>query len=358
MSLPTRNIGGVPVGEIGFGVMGIAWTVYGELENDEERFKVRPDYIDCSSIIIIPWAGLGCSSRERKPPLGHSARLSIQGDSETLIGKWFKRTGKRGDIFLATKGAVKGVTPNGSREFVREQVQTSLTRLGVDCIDLYYIHRVDPTTPIEVTIAALKELIQEGKIKSIGISECSAKTLRRAHAVHPIAALQAEYSPFVLDIERPEIGLLEACRELGVTIVAYSPLGRGLLTGRFKSLDDLPEDDFRRGIPMFSKENFSKILALVADIEKIGKNHNATSGQVALAWVLAQGKDFVVIPGTKNVKYIKENIGGASSALQLSAEEIAELRRMAEAIQEELPGPRYPEMYMEGFLADTVELAK
>ncbi|KAF7324531.1 Aldo-keto reductase [Mycena kentingensis (nom. inval.)] len=339
MSLPTRNIGGFPVSEIGFGLMGIGVPVYGEVGQDEERFKVLD-------------AAYEGGAR-------HWDAAHVYGDSEELLGKWFKRTGKRSEIFLATKGGASLTTGiNGSPEFIREQVQTSLVRLGVDYIDLYYIHRVDPKTPIEVTIGALKELVQEGKIKAIGISECSAKTLRRAHAVHPIAALQIEYSPFVLDIEQPEVGLFDACRELGITVVAYAPLGRGLLTGRFKSPDDFAPNDFRRGVPRYSKENFPKILALVANIEKIGKKHNATSGQVALAWVLAQGKQFVVIPGTKKVEYVKENLGGASSALQLTAEEIAEIRGAAEASLEDIKGSRYPEIHMAGLLQDTVELSQ
>ncbi|KAF7324526.1 Aldo-keto reductase [Mycena kentingensis (nom. inval.)] len=314
----------------------IAWSVYGDLEPDEERFKVLD-------------AAYEGGSR-------HWDTAHVYGDSEELIGKWFKRTGKRSDIFLATKGGGTPTVVDGSPEFIREQVQTSLTRLGVDYIDLYYIHRVDPKTPIEVTIGALKELIQEGKIKSVGISECSAKCLRRAHAVHPIAALQVEYSPFVLDIEQPEIGLLDTCRELGVTIVAYSPLGRGLLTGRFKSPDDFDAIDFRRQVPRFSKENFPKILSLIADIEKIGKKHNATPGQVALAWILAQGKDFVVIPGTKTIKYVKENIHGASSVLELSAEEIAEVRKVAEAGQKAILGLRYPEVFMANLFQDSADV--
>ncbi|KAF7324524.1 Aldo-keto reductase [Mycena kentingensis (nom. inval.)] len=356
MSLPTRNIGGFPVSEIGFGLMGKSLTPATDVSADRScrhrGASLRRGWTGRGAL-----QGLGCGIRRWRPPLGRSARLrswaTLRSSSES--GSSAPASGAK--FSLATKGGASRTTGiNGSREFIREQLQTSLTRLGVDYIDLYYIHRVDPKTPIEVTINALKELVQEGKIKAIGISECSAKTLRRAHAVHPIAALQIEYSPFVLDIEQPEVGLFDACRELGITIVAYSPLGRGLLTGRFKSPDDFAPNDFRRNIPRYSKKNFPKILALVANIEKIGKKQGKI--HVALAWVLAQGKQFVVIPGTKKVEYLKENLGGASSALQLTTEEIAEIRGAAEASLEDIKGSRYPEIHMAGLLQDTPELSQ
>jgi len=233
-------------------------------------------------------------------------------------------------------------------------VATSLSRLGVDYIDLYYQHRVDPKTPIEVTVGAMAELVKEGKVKYLGLSECSAKALRRAHAVHPISALQVEYSPFVLDIEDPKVALLETAKELGVTIVAYSPLGRGLLTGRYKSPDDFEAGDFRRTVPKYSAENFPKILDVVSRLKTIGEKHKATSGQVTLAWILAQGPEFVVIPGTKKIKYLEENLG--ASAINLSTEEIAAVRQIAE--ESEIPGSRYDNARMAGLLLDSPELPK
>ncbi|KAJ6632596.1 NADP-dependent oxidoreductase domain-containing protein [Mycena sp. CBHHK59/15] len=333
MAIPTRKIGQSLVSEIGFGAMGIS-SFYGPVGSDEERFKV----------LDAAFAG-GCR---------HWDTAHIYRDSEELIGKWFKRTGNRNEIFLATKF---GVTPNvtrGDPAFVKEQVATSLARLGVDRIDLYYQHRIDPKTPIEITVGAMAELVKEGKVKYLGLSECSAKALRRAHAIHPISALQIEYSPFVLDIEDPKIALLETARELGVTIVAYSPLGRGLLTGQYKSPEDFDRDDFRRIIPKYSAENFPKILDVVSRLKKIGEKHNATAGQVTLAWILAQGPEFVVIPGTKKIKYLEENLGAA--AIKLSAEDIAAVRQIAEA--SEIPGGRYDDARMAGLLLDSPELPK
>ncbi|KAF7324541.1 Aldo-keto reductase [Mycena kentingensis (nom. inval.)] len=342
MVLPTRKIGNAQVAEIGFGAMGLA-AFYGKVESDEGRFKVLDAAYEA-----------GCR---------HWDTAYIYGDSEDLIGKWFKRTGKRDDIFLATKGG-EAVSvgsdgayvsaADGSAEFIRSQVDTSLARLGVEHIDLYYIHRIDPRTPIEVTVGALKELVKEGKIRAIGLSECSAKCLRRAHAVYPIAALQIEYSPFVLDIEFPEVGLLAACRELGVTVVAYAPLGRGLLTGRYTSPEDFDADDYRRVLPKFSKENFPKILDVVARLRKIGERHRASAAQVTLAWMLAQGQDIVLIPGTRSVKYLKENIGG--SAVRLSADEVAAVRKIAEESQTSITGKRYPDEHMAGTFVDSLEL--
>ncbi|KAJ7074663.1 NADP-dependent oxidoreductase domain-containing protein [Mycena amicta] len=335
MSLPTRKIGSADVAEIGFGAMGIS-AFYGTTETDEERFKVLDAAFES-----------GCRFWDT---------AHIYNDSEELIGKWFKRTGKRSDIFLATKFGIGPQGPRGDPAFVREQFETSVKRLGVDYIDLYYQHRVDPKTPIEVTVGAMAELVKEGKVKYLGLSECSAKALRRAHAIHPISALQIEYSPFVLDIESPEVGLLDTARELGVTIVAYSPLGRGLLTGRFKSPDDFEAGDFRRTIPKYSAENFPKILEVVTRLQKIGEKHNASAAQVTLAWILAQGPEFVLIPGTKSVKYLKENLG--ASSIKLSKEEIAEIRKIAEESEAGIPGTRYSENRMAMLLLDSPELEK
>ncbi|KIY43339.1 Aldo/keto reductase [Fistulina hepatica ATCC 64428] len=317
MSYLLRLIGNATVPPIGFGAMGIS-AFYGAVGSDEERLKV----LDAAY-------AEGCV---------HWDSANIYGDSEVLIGKWFKRTGKREEIFLTSKFGV--IFPAGSRadpEYVKECCAKSLERLGVDYIDLYYQHRPDPKVPIELSVGAMAELVKEGKVKYLGLSEVSANDLRRAHAVHPIAALQVEYSPFVLDIEDPKVALLKTARELGITVVAYSPLGRGLLTGQYKSPDDFEPNDFRRTIPKYSRENFPKILNVVARLEEIGKKHNATAGQVTLAWILAQGEDFVTIPGTKRIKYLKENMGAAN--VQLSPEEVAEIRAIAETA--DIPGTRY-----------------
>ncbi|KAF8146891.1 NADP-dependent oxidoreductase domain-containing protein [Mycena galopus ATCC 62051] len=313
MSIPTRKIGTARVAEIGFGAMGIS-SFYGAVESDEERFKV----LDAAH------AG-GCTFWDSAHIYGDSENSS--GTQRHLPGDqiWNRRDGSAWDP-----------------AFVKEQCATSLTRLGVDSIDLYYQHRVDPNTPIEITIGAMAELVKQ----------MFCKTLRRAHAVHPIAAVQVEYSPFVLDIEDPKIALLETCRELGVTVVAYSPLGRGLLTGRFKSPADFAPDDFRHTVPKFSAANFPKILDVVSRIHKIGEKHNATAGQVTLAWILAQGPEFVVIPGTKKIKYLEENLGAAK--VKLTAEDIAAVRQIAEA--SEIPGDRNARMGT--MLIDSVELSK
>ena len=230
--------------------------------------------------------------------------------NEELVGKAI--TGKRDKITLATKFGIvrdpsdpsaRGV--NGSPDYVRKSCEASLRRLGVETIDLYYQHRVDPDTPIEDTVGAMAELIKEGKIRHIGLSEASAKTLRRAAKVHPITALQTEYSLWTRD---PEDEILATCRELGIGFVAYSPLGRGFLSGQFKSPKDFPEGDYRLHSPRFQGENFQKNLDLVTRVEEIAKEKNCQPSQLALAWVLAQGKDIVPIPGTKRRKYLEENV--------------------------------------------------
>lgn len=222
-------------------------------------------------------------------------------DSEDLLGRWFKANpGKREHIFLATKFAVR-MDENGQRsidttpEYCRQACEKSLTRLGIDHIDLYYAHRLDQKTPVEKTVGEMKKLQQEGKIKYIGLSECSAESLRRACKVVHIDAVQIEYSPFSLDIESPEIGLLKACKELGTAVVCYSPLGRGMLGGQIRSPKDFEEGDFRKDAPRFSEENFPKNLKLVDQITEISKKHNATSSQITLAWILAQGTSMWIV---------------------------------------------------------------
>jgi len=335
MSLPTRKIGTTTVSAIGYGAMGIA-AAYGMPQADEERFK----------LLDAVYAN-GCTFWDT---------ADIYHDSEDLIGNWFKRTGKRNDIFLATKfGSTfdPNRMVNGSPEYVKQSIEKSLRRLGVDYVDLYYLHRPDQTTPIEHTVGAMAELVKAGKVKYLGLSECSAATLRRAHAVHPIAALQVEYSPFTLDIEDDKIALLNTARELGIAIVAYAPLGRGLLTGQYKSPDDFEEKDFRRGVARYSKENFPNILQLADGLKRIGEKHNATAGQVSIAWLLAQGNDIIPIPGTKKVKYLEENL--AAAKVQLSPADLKQVRSEAERADTS-QGDRYPPMMAGLLFLDTPEL--
>ena len=264
--------------------------------------------------------------------------------NEELVGRAIK--GKRDKVVLATKfgivrdpanPAVRGV--NGKPDYIRRSCEGSLKRLGVEVIDLYYQHRVDPNTPIEETVGAMAQLVKEGKIRHIGLSEASPQTLRRAFKVHPITALQTEYSLWSRD---PEDEILPACRELGVGFVAYSPLGRGFLTGQFSRLEDLPSDDYRRFSPRFQGENFQKNLDLVHRVEQIAKEKGCKPSQLALAWVLAQDKNIVPIPGTKHRKYLEENV--AALDLKLTAED---LRRIEEIFPTgAAAGLRYPEHMM------------
>ncbi|KAJ6564527.1 NADP-dependent oxidoreductase domain-containing protein [Mycena capillaripes] len=336
MSFPTRKIADVGVSAIGFGAMGVAGT-YGAVGDDEERFK----------LLDAAYAA-GCTMWDT---------ADIYGDSEELLGKWFKRTGKRNDIFLASKFGFIGMTGprviDGSPEYARKALEKSLTRLGVDCIDLYYLHRADPHVAIEHTVRAMAEFVKEGKVKYLGLSEVSAATLRRAHAVHPIAAVQVEYSPFTLDIEDPKIALLKTCRELGIATIAYSPLGRGLLSGIIRSPDDLPEKDFRRMIERYSAANFPNILKITDGLAAIGKKYNATSSQVALAWLLAQGEDVIPIPGTTKIKYLEENL--AAAKVTLSAEDVAAVRKLAVDADAQ-QGERYPPGLAEVLFVDTPAL--
>lgn len=245
--------------------------------------------------------------------------------NEELVGRVIK--GKRDKVFLATKFGIvrdpsdptrRGV--DGSPAYVRQAIEGSLKRLGVDSVDLYYLHRVDPKTPIEETVGALAELVKEGKIRYIGLSEASAKTIERAYKVHPITALQSEYSLWTRD---PEPEVLPMCRKLGIGFVPYSPLGRGFLTGAFKSPEDFPEDDYRRVSPRFLGENFYKNLELVNRVKEFATAMGATPSQIALAWVLSQGEDIVPIPGTKRRKYLEENARAAE--ITLTADQLKQL---------------------------------
>jgi aryl-alcohol dehydrogenase-like predicted oxidoreductase len=237
---------------------------------------------------------------------------------------------------------------------VKQACDASLARLGVEQIDLYYQHRVDATVPIEETVAAMVELKNEGKIRYLGLSECSAQTLRRAHAVHPIAAAQMEYSPFALEIESEQTAFLKTARELGVKIVAYSPLGRGFLTNTIHSRADLDPSDNRANHPRFSEAHFDDNLALVRALAAIAKEKQCTAGQLALAWVAAQGEDVIPIPGTKRVKYLEEN--AAASSIMFSSEDQQRIRRAIESVGGS-KGERYPPVLMARCFGDTPELS-
>jgi aryl-alcohol dehydrogenase-like predicted oxidoreductase len=269
-----------------------------------------------------------------------TADMYGRGANEKLVGKAIRN--RRDRVVLATKfGNVRN--DDGSREvrgdaeYVRQACDASLRRLGLDHIDLYYQHRVDRRVPIEETVGAMAELVEAGKVRHLGLSEASPETIRRAHVVHPIAALQSEYSLWTRD---PEDGPLPTCRELGIGFVAYSPLGRGFLTGQIRSPDDFAEGDFRGNLPRFQGENFERNLDLVARVEEIADEKGRTPGQVALAWVLSRGEDVVPIPGTKRRRYLEENAEAAD--VELTEEE---LERLEQAFPKGVAaGERYPDM--------------
>ena len=265
--------------------------------------------------------------------------------NEELVGKAI--AGRRNQFIIATKFGIVRDPSNpanrridGTPEYIKQSVEGSLKRLGIDEIDLYYQHRVDPDTPIEETVGAMSRLIEEGKIRHIGLSEASAETLHRAFAVHPITALQSEYSLWTRDVEENEV--LAACRELGIGFVPYSPLGRGFLSGEIKKFDDLAEDDYRRHAPRFQGENFDKNMALVSKVAEIANDKGVTTSQLALAWVLARGEGVVPIPGTKRRKYLEQN--AAAVDVVLTADE---LRQMGAIFPTDAAaGTRYPKEMM------------
>ncbi|ESK88731.1 putative aldo-keto reductase [Moniliophthora roreri MCA 2997] len=306
-SIPQRKIGGIAVPAIGLGVMGLAAT-YDAADDDEERLSVLDTAYEA-----------GCTFWDT---------ADVYGDSEDLIGEWFRRNPeKRSKVFLATKFGLTMIGARGDPSYVKEACNLSLQRLGVDYIDLYYQHRVDKNIPIEKTVEAMAELVKEGKVRYLGLSDCTADGLRRANAIHPIAALQIEFSPMALEVELPHLNLIQAARSCGAKIIAYSPLGRGFLTGQIHSLEDLESDDCRRNVPRLSQENIPKILSLTDEIAEMGKKHNATAGQTALAWTLAQGDDFFVIPGSTTTEFLRENVGAAT--VKLSSREVSRIRKLA-----------------------------
>lgn len=337
---PQRQIGDDKVSAQGLGCMGMSfgYTSYGGY-NDEESLKV-----------LTKAADMGITFWDTSDIYGPHT-------NEKLIGKWFKETGRRKEIFLASKfGNLR--TPDGKlqvrgdKEWVHQACKESLERLGVDQIDLYYQHRVDSNTPIEETVEAMAELKKQGKIRYLGLSECSAATLRRACKVHPIAAAQMEFSPFALEIESEQTNFLKTARELGVKIVAYSPLGRGFLTGAIKSRSDLDEKDSRFSHPRFSEEHFGENLKLVKLLSDMAAKKGCTPGQLSLAWVLAQGEDFIPIPGTKRVKYLEEN--AKAIEVKLTKEEEQEFRKAVESVGGS-KGARYPPAMMAVTFGDSPE---
>jgi len=324
-TLPTRGLGTLEVGAQGLGCMGMS-EFYGQ-GDDTESIATIHRAIELGVTLI------------------DTADMYGFGRNEELVGRAL--AGKRDQVVLATKFGIvrdeadpskRGI--RGDEFYVRQQVEASLRRLNVDHIDLYYQHRVDPEVPIEETAGALSSLVEQGKIRHIGLSEAGPETIRRAHAVHPVTAVQTEWSLWSRDIENE---VVPVCRELGIGLVPYSPLGRGFLTGRFKSKEDFADGDFRQTTqPRFAEGNLERNLAMVEALRALAEEKGVTAGQLALAWVQAQGDDVVPIPGTKRRKYLEENV--ASVGLKLTAEDVAAIEEAVPA--DAVAGERYPEAAM------------
>ncbi|PYI05427.1 aldo-keto reductase [Aspergillus sclerotiicarbonarius CBS 121057] len=339
--LPTRQLGrdGPMVPAQGLGLMGLS-MFYNTRRPDAERLKFL-DYAHAKGATFWDSA-------------------DVYADNEDIIAKWFEATGKRKDIFLATKFGIQqhpGQLPSihNGPEYVREACRKSRERLGLaadDPIDLYYCHRIDPQQPIEITVAAMAELVKDGLVRYLGLSECSAETLRRAHQVHPITAVQVEVSPFATDALHN--GLLDACRELGVALIAYSPLSRGFLSGQLTSWDDFDESDRRRVLPRFSKENFHKNVDIVRRLEEISRSKRCSVGQLTLAWVSGLFHFSFPIPGTTKEGNLNENLD--SLGIELTDEE----RVAVQAVVDEavVYGDRHPSSMMPYLYVDTVPLSE
>ncbi len=323
MKKRTLGKNGLEVSAIGLGCMGMS-DFYGSRDNDESIRAIH--YALDSGVSFLD-----------------TADMYGVGDNEKLVGQAIKD--RRDEVVLATKfGNVRGkdgsfLGVNGRPEYVKEACDASLKRLGIDHIDLYYQHRVDPNVPIEETVGAMSDLVKEGKVRYLGLSEASVQTIKKAHSVHPITALQTEYSLWSRDVE---LEILPVCRELGIGFVPYSPLGRGFLTGQIKTFDDLEKDDYRRFSPRFQGDNFLKNIELVEEIEKMAKEKGCQPSQLALSWLLAQGEDIVPIPGTKRKKYVETNIGALD--VTLTNEELKKIEDLFPAGS--FAGERYHEAGM------------
>ncbi|WP_036501262.1 MULTISPECIES: aldo/keto reductase [Nocardia] len=318
--IATRKLGELTVGAQGLGCMGMS-QAYGVRDNDAESIATIHRALELGVTLL------------------DTANVYGAGDNEELVGRAI--ADRRDQVILATKfGIVWGedgsMGARGDAAYVAQSCDESLKRLGVDHIDLYYQHRVDPNVPVEETWGALSELVTAGKVRYLGISEASPETIRRAHAVHPVTALQSEWSLWTRGIEEE---VLPTCRELGIGIVPFSPLGRGFLTGSITSTADLPADDLRRALPRFAEDNIDRNLAVVAELRAMAEEKGVTAGQLALAWVQSRGDDVVPIPGTKRRTYLEQNV--AATEIELSAEDLARIEAAAPA--EAFAGARYPE---------------